>query len=76
MWFAQTNVFANVGIVAALDEDTGELKTYIGIGSGYNQTKDEQIVIDTGKEISTLDITNFALSAHLLANILIEKAQD
>ena len=75
-WFTQMTSIKIIGIVAGLNEETGEVKTYIGIADGYNEEQDAQLILNTGTEISSIDITNFIISANLLAQILLDKSED
>ena len=75
-WFHTRGSFSDIGIVAGLDEATGEVITYIGTASGYNKQSDEKYILETGTEVSSLEITNFTISANLLAQILLDKAQN
>lgn len=75
-WFHTKDSLSDVGIVAGLNEATGEVITYIGTASGYNKQADEKYILETGTEISSIDITNFIISANLLAQILLDKAQN
>lgn len=43
-WFTDMRG-GTVGIVTAIDEATGERKTYIGVGEGYSQEADRQFVL-------------------------------
>ena len=75
-WFHTKGSFSDIGIVAGLNEATGEVKTYIGTASGYNKQTDEKHILETGTEVSSIEITNFVISANLLAQILLDKAQN
>jgi len=75
-WFTQAGQQNTIGIVAGLDTITGEVKTCIGIGNGYNQTIDEEHILKTGAKVSSLDITNFTITSGIIAQKILEQAQD
>lgn len=52
IWFSPLCTTQCIGIIKAKDSESGEIKFYIGIGSGNTEEVDTQIVLARGARFS------------------------
>lgn len=58
-WFTQMGNTSCIGIVFGTDENTGEEKTYIGCGDGFDEQADMKHIANTGAKLTKEDLQRF-----------------
>lgn len=57
IWFTQMGEAKIIGIIIGEDEETGEMKAYIGTGYGINETIDANHIAKTGAKLHPVTLS-------------------
>lgn len=63
-WINTPTSGMQMGIIKAQDQITGEVKFYIGTGTGMNEKIDRQMIIDWGSKVDPKTMIDFFTLKH------------